>query len=150
MFTHAHKYSGNPLFQIPWESSKCKGDLNYRSVFIRVNLHWKSAYQTRGYPYFRAWNRGVPLYLTDPLVCRIYQWKHHTAQQLMGNLGTRLSNGHTVATYWYVSTCTTNRYKYIAGSEETLGSAALVVRELERIEWMDVDAFWAASRQALW
>lgn len=51
----------------------------------------------------------------------------------------RLSNGHTVYsylhdTYWYVSTCTTDRYKYIAGSEETLGGAALVVRELERIE----------------
>ena len=41
-------------------------------------------------------------------------------------------------TYWYVSTCTTDRYKYIAGS---LGSAALVVRELERIERIDVDAF---------
>ena len=41
----------------------------------------------------------------------------------------------------YVNTCTTNRHKYIAGSEVTLGSAGLVVRELERREWMDVDAF---------
>ena len=43
--------------------------------------------------------------------------------------------------YCHVNTCTTNRHKYIAGSEVTLGSAALDVRELERREWMDVDAF---------
>ena len=107
-----HMHTNTHLFQTPWDSPKCpdyrdvpvfgtiKGDLNTEaSSFQELILHWKRVYQTRRYPYFRAWNRRVPLYLTNLLVCWVYQWKHHTAQQPMGNLGTRLSNGHTVAIY---------------------------------------------------